>query len=135
MSKPKSKYVQHLQHRHLSKEDEHRITEEVADKYGLQGKARKLLHGIRHVENGRQGREFGVLHPEAERYAKGDPEQSFRTQAEWAAGGIKKHYNGNNLEEFGHRYAPVKGATNDIHGMNKNWLPRMKEYMGDSDGS
>ena len=135
MSKPESKYVQHLQHRHLSKEDEKKITDEVADKYGLKGNARKLLHGIRHVENGKQGREFGVLHPAAERYAHDpDPEKSFRTQAEWAAGSIKKHYDGTNLEEFSHRYAPIKGATNDVHKLNQNWLPNMRAYMEASDG-
>ena len=81
---------------------------------------------------------FSLLLPQyshAERYANDpDPTKSFKIQAEWAAGSIKKHYKGD-LESFAHRYAPVKGATNDVHKMNANWLPNMQSYMESSDGN
>ena len=130
-----SKYANELRKRHLSKSEEDEIINQVADQYKLKGDSRKLLRGIRHVENGRQGREFGVLNSHAERYANDpDPTKSFKIQAEWAAGSIKKHYKGD-LESFAHRYAPVKGATNDVHKMNANWLPNMQSYMESSDGN
>jgi hypothetical protein len=119
----------------LSKDEEESIINKVAKEYGLDDNATKLLHGIRHVENGKQGREFGVLNSHAERYANDpDPSKSFKLQAQWAAGTIKNHYKGD-LDKFADRYAPTKGATNDVHGLNQNWLANMKDYLGDSNGS
>lgn len=104
------------------------IINQVADEYNLQGDARKLLGSIRKVEQGRQGREFGVLEPEAMRFENGDPVQSFITQARWAAGTIKKRFTGD-LESFANRWAPTVGATNDPTGLNKNWLKNIKSFM------
>ncbi len=106
---------------------EYAIINKVADEYKLDDTQRKLLYSIRKVENGRQGREFGVLSPEAMRYEKGDPLLSLETQAKWAAGTIKKRFNGN-LEEFAGRWAPV-GAKNDPTNLNKNWIKNIKFYM------
>lgn len=119
----------------LSKDEEEDIINSVAKKYKLDDKGTKLLHGIRKVENGRQGREFGVLDSHAERYENDpDPSKSFKLQAEWAAGTIKKHFDGD-LEKFAERYAPTKGATNDVHNLNQNWLKNMQSHMGDEDGT
>ena len=104
------------------------VINRVADEYKLGDDERKLLFAIRKVENGRQGREFGVLVPEAMRFEKDpDPIKSLETQAKWAAGTIKKRYKGN-LEEFGNRWAPV-GAENDPTNLNKNWVKNVKSYM------
>lgn len=127
-------YSEALKINKLSKNDESDIINQVAQKYKLDDNETKLLHGIRHVENGKQGREFGVLNSHAERYASDpDPSKSFKLQAEWAAGTIKNHYDGD-LEKFAERYAPTKGATNDVHGLNSNWLKNMKSYLGEEDG-
>jgi hypothetical protein len=108
--------------------DEYKITREVSDEYGLTPEERNLLFAIRYAENGPQGREFGVLTPEAQRYATHpDPAMSFRTQAKWAAGTIKKRYKGD-LEEFQKRWAPV-GVANDPKNLNANWLKNMQYYL------
>jgi hypothetical protein len=100
----------------------------VASFYGLDEEQTRLLHSIRQAEQGKQGKEFGVLKPEAMRFANDeDPDKSFITQAMWAAGTIKKHYKGD-VEKFGARWAPV-GAENDPTGLNKNWVNNVKFYM------
>lgn len=124
-----SKYTDALKSKKLSKDEERDIINQVASDNGLDSDQRKLLHGIRHVENGSQGREFGVLNSKAEKYADDpDPKKSFRLQAAWAAAGIKKHYDGD-LDKFSKRYAPTEGATNDVHHLNQNWLGNMKSYL------
>lgn len=105
---------------------EAQVIEAVAQYYELSPEQTKLLYAIRKVENGGPGKEFGVLAPQAMRFAK-DPVRSFQTQAEWAAGTIKKRFNGN-LEEFAMRWAPI-GADNDPKGLNKNWLKNTQYYM------
>lgn len=108
--------------------DEKSIINTVAKQYNLDEEQTKLLHVIRKVENGRQGREFGVLSPEAMRFEKDkDPSKSFTTQAEWAAGTIKKRYDGD-LKKFADRWAPIN-AKNDPKGLNKNWVKNAKQYM------
>lgn len=112
----------------LSPQQEYTIAREVADQYGLNKDERNLLFAIRYAENGRKGREFGVLTPEAQRYADHpDPVMSFRTQAKWAAGTIKKRYKGD-LGEFQKRWAPI-GAANDPNGLNENWLKNVQWYI------
>lgn len=124
-----SNYTDALKANKLSPDEERDIINDVASENGLTGESRKLLHGIRHVENGRQGREFGVLNSKAEKYADDpDPEKSFRLQAGWAAAGIKKHFDGD-IKKFAERYAPTQGATNDVHSLNKNWINNMTSYM------
>ncbi len=99
---------------------EKRIINEVADEYHLEGEARLLLFVIRKVENGRKGREFGVLHPAA-------INTTYRNQCQWAAGTIKKRFHGD-LKAFADRWCPV-GAENDPQGLNKNWYKNAKYYM------
>jgi hypothetical protein len=112
----------------LGPQEEYDMTKLVADEYGLKGDQRKLLFAIRYAENGRQGREFGVLTPEAQRFADDpDPEKSFLTQARWAAGTIKRRYDGD-LQKFQQRWAPI-GAKNDPKNLNANWLKNVQEYM------
>ena len=102
---------------------EKQIISQVADKYGLKGKARALLYIIRKIENGPVGCEFGVKVPEAMRY-KNNPTRSFWTQAEWAAGTIRKRWNGN-IDNFADRWCPYSA---DPQG-NINWKRNAKFYM------
>jgi hypothetical protein len=66
---------------------------------------------------------MGVLTPEAQRY-KGDHLKSLKLQAQWAAGTIKKRFNGY-IEDFANRYCPHK---TDPEG-NKNWIKNATKYM------
>lgn len=104
------------------------ILDRVADAYGLQGDARRLLYAIRIAENGGPGREMGVLAPAAMRYA-GDHARSLELQARWAAGTIRRRYTGD-LPAFAARWAPA-GAANDPEDMNRNWLPNIRRLMVD----
>jgi hypothetical protein len=103
-----------------------KILSDVADKYKLGAEQLALLFSIRKQENGGPGREMGVLTPEAQRF-KGNYDQSLRTQAEWAAGTIKKRFNGN-VQQFADRWAP-KGVANDPTNLNKNWAPAVNQFM------
>jgi len=110
------------------KGSEYDMIEQVADEYKLTGEKRKLLHAIRGAEQGRQGREFGVLKSEAMRFEKDpDPVKSFVTQARWAAGTIKKRFDGD-LEKFAKRWAPI-GVKNDPTNLNKNWLKNVRSFL------
>ena len=71
------------------------IIASVAKEYNLDEVGTKLLYAIREVENGRQGREFGVLNEEAMRFENDpDPMKSFEIQAKWAAGTIRDRFTG-----------------------------------------
>lgn len=86
------------------------ILVDVGRKYGLSGDSLKLLLVIRKIENGGPGVEMGVGSNfpghRARRHA-GNPDQSLRIQARWAAGTIRDRYAGN-LEAFAKRYCPPK---------------------------
>ena len=80
-----------------------------------------LLAAIRLAENGRAGREFGILHPRVE--------PTYRSQAGWAAATVRKNYGRWDesqselgfIEFLGARYAPI-GADNDPNGLNAHWV-------------
>ena len=87
---------------------EWRIIREVAAEYSLNEEETWLLAAIRRHENGRPGLEFGIGGPmdsghPAHRYRDGV--RSFRVQARWAAGTVKKRYRGD-LAAFARRYNP-----------------------------
>lgn len=81
-----------------------------------------ILLAIRKAENGRAGREFGILHPRA-------VDTNLDTQAGWCAATIIKNRErwkqAGKKEPFiqflGKRYCPV-GAENDPSGLNKHWI-------------
>jgi len=82
------------------------IIADVAREYGLSAEGTRLLQAIRIAESGGAGLEYGIgqyfpKHP-ARRFAD-HPELSLRTQAQWAAGTIKRHYRGN-VAAFARRY-------------------------------
>jgi len=97
----------------LPKEEEHEILMSVVHKYELNEDEARLLFAIRRHENGRPGLEFGIGQEEgpghrARRYAH-DPRKSLRLQAEWAAGTIKRRFDGN-LWRFAQIWCP-RGAA------------------------
>lgn len=87
-----------------------------------------IVAAIRHAENGRAGREYGILHPKA-------LGKSYRTQAGWCAATVQKHYDrwtkaggrGDFLESLARRYCPV-GAGNDPTGLNRHWLKNVRHW-------
>lgn len=112
---------------------EKQVISKVADQYNLNDEQRSLLFAIRKAENGSQGKEFGVLKPEAMRFKDDpDPLKSLTIQAMWAAGTIKKKYKGD-LKDFASKWAPV-GASNDPGGLNKNWVKNVSYFMENQDG-
>ena len=100
----------------------------------LRAKLAPIVAAIRHAENGRAGREYGVLHPKA-------LGKSYRTQAGWCAATVQKHYDrwtkagkkGDFLESLARRYCPV-GADNDPTGLNKHWLKNVTAWTRKIEG-
>lgn len=86
------------------------------------------LFAIRKAENGKQGKEFGVLHPKAKGKKGESRESTLDRQAGWAAATImskrRAHAaakDGSDFVEYlGSKYAP-QGAENDPKNLNKNW--------------
>lgn len=95
----------------------------VARQYDLTPWQTKALLCVRVIENGKPGREYGVLHPKAlNRHEDGTQ----YIQAQWAAGTIKKRLpNPSAIESFANRWAPI-GADNDPNGLNNHWLGNFK---------
>jgi len=88
-----------------------------------------ILFAIRTAENGREGIEFGVLHPRAI-----DQPNSLRVQAGWCAATVSKNHkrwidSGEKVDFItflGNRYCPV-GAENDPNGLNKHWISNVSK--------
>ena len=94
----------------------------AAREYELSEFQTDALRCLRRVENGRPGREYGVLHPDAR-----DTDEL--TQARWAAGSIKKRLqNPAALTQFAKRWAPLE-ADNDPRGLNRYWLGNMSACL------
>ena len=92
---------------------EWRMIRQVAANYGLTDEQTWLLAAIRRHENGRPGLEFGVGGPmdsghRAHRYRDGV--KSFYVQASWAAGTVRRHFDGD-VAAFGRRYNPPNAGA------------------------
>ncbi len=87
-----------------------------------------IVAAIRYAENGRAGREYGILHPRVK--------PTYRSQAGWCAATVQKNYDrwikagrkGDYIDYLGSRYCPV-GADNDPNGLNKHWIPNVKKFQ------
>lgn len=105
-----------------------------------------MLFAIRKTENGKHGKQFGVLHPRA--YAKSGEsfDQSLDRQAGWAASILGKRQDEwnsmssadrGNYSGFHHylqsRYAP-HNVKNDPKGLNKNWLKNFTTHYNEHIG-
>lgn len=95
-----------------------------------------ILFAIRKVENGRKGREFGVLHPRALGEDSENRQVTLDRQAGWAAATIMKNrkrwIDAGMKEDFlvflGSRYAPID-VENDPKGLNRHWIPNMRKHV------
>lgn len=97
-----------------------------------------ILLSIRKAENGRSGREFGVLHPRCLLEIEKEPSNSLFIQACWAAATIVKNRQRWNIagkplpfiRYLGGRYCPPsadpQGYTNWIHNVNY-WFEKYKQ--------
>jgi len=96
----------------------------------LQDKLSRIVAAIRYAENGRKGREYGVLHPKA-------LNKSYRIQAGWCAATVQKNYDRwikaesklDFITFLGKRYCPV-----EAHKLNKHWVKNVKYYFSSSSG-
>jgi hypothetical protein len=94
-----------------------------------------MLGAIRRAENGKQGREYGVLASKAMGQPGDTPEKSLDRQAGWAASSIlanRKRYEASDkkvpFEDFmGSRWAPPNVA-NDPTNLNQNWAGNVKKF-------
>ena len=86
------------------------------------------VFGIRKSENGKPGKEFGVLHPKALGKKGESREVTLDRQAGWAAATVMSKRRaheaskegGDFVQYLASKYAPV-GASNDPNNQNKNW--------------
>ena len=106
----------------LLPEYEWRMIRQIAANYRLTEDEIWILAAIRRLENGRPGLEFGVGGPmdsghRAHRFRDGV--KSFMIQGSWAAGTIKKRYNGD-LDAFGRRYCPPNAVR---------WTQRLRHVI------
>lgn len=88
----------------------------------------KLLKAIRLAENGKPGREFGVLSHKAD---------TFEKQAGWCASICYKNYvywelhpeiDQDFISYLGSQYAPI-GAANDPSNLNSNWVKNVRYHF------
>lgn len=102
------------------------IAIKVAREYELDSWQTQALMCVRVAENGREGREYGVLTPQAmNRFDDG----SQLIQARWAAGTIKKRLpNSTHIKEFASRWCPI-GAKNDPNNLNKHWVGNFENCL------
>jgi len=87
-----------------------------------------IVAAIRYAENGRKGREFGVLHPRCP--------DTYRGQAGWCAATVQKNYDrwvaagkkGDFISFLASKYAPV-GVDNDPNNLNVHWYKNVRFYV------
>ena len=97
----------------------------------LRDKLAPLVASIRYAENGRSGREYGVLHPNVE--------PTYRSQAGWCAATVQKNWDRykqqeddtKNFDEYiaflGNKYCPIDDPR-DIIGLNSNWIRNVSSF-------
>ena len=93
----------------------------------LRSELAPIVAAIRYAENGRKGREYGILHKRVG--------PTYRSQAGWCASTVQKNYdlwvNGGRKGEYlvflAKRYCPI-GADNDPNGLNQHWLGNVKKF-------
>jgi hypothetical protein len=94
-----------------------------------------MLYAIRRAENGRMGREFGVLSPKAMQQKGDTPQTTLDRQAGWAASSIlanRKRYDASDKSQsfetfMGNKWAP-QGVANDPNNLNKNWATNVTKF-------
>jgi len=124
--------------------DEHEVILNAAKRNNIDEndhETMSMLYAIRSTENGRAGKEFGVLH----KNAVGKPGQTLDKQAGWASSILMKRkgeWEGMDsttqakYKGFPHylqsKYSPTIGATNDPKGLNNNWLDNFTHHYNEN---
>jgi len=98
-------------------------------KPSLRSKLAPIVAAIRYSENGKAGKEFGILHKRCPK--------TFRGQAGWCAATVAKNHarwlkagkQGEFVVFLGRRYCPV-GADNDPNSLNQHWIGNVRHYTG-----
>ena len=86
-----------------------------------------IVAAIRYAENGRAGREYGILHPRV------DP--TYRSQAGWCAATVQKNWDrwhkagakGEFITFLGGRYCPLDDPR-DKDKLNRHWIPNVNKF-------
>jgi len=93
----------------------------------LRSELAPIVAAIRYAENGRKGREYGILHKRVG--------PTYRSQAGWCAATVQKNHDrwvkagrkGEYLVFLAKRYCPI-GADNDPNGLNRHWLGNVEKF-------
>ena len=100
----------------------------------LHTKLAPLVVAIRYAENGAEGREYGILHP--------DVDPTYRSQAGWCAATVQKNWDryeqhGGDTEDMqeyinflGNVYCPLDDSR-DITGLNQYWQKNVTTFYRD----
>ena len=86
-----------------------------------------IVAAIRYAENGRAGREYGILHPRVK--------PTYRSQAGWASASAMKSYDrwvkagkpGDFIAHMGARYCPISDPR-DKGGLNAHWISNVTKF-------
>ena len=119
-------------------EDEINTITRAAERNGCYGEDYLLLLAIRKAENGRAGRQFGILHPKALAQIAAAPGRSLDIQAGWAGATIVKNRRrwqragceGDFIDFLGDRYCPKQADEQGNFNWKKNvryWFERFKD--------
>ena len=119
--------------------DELSVILAAAERNNCRGDDLLILFAIRKAENGRPGREFGILHPKALAAIEAEPRRGLDIQAGWAAATIVKNrrrwieggYPYDFITFLGNRYCP---SATDPQG-NKNWKKNVRYWFGKFKGT
>lgn len=93
----------------------------------LRTKLAPYVAAIRYAENGRAGREYGILHPRVK--------PTYRSQAGWCAATVQKNWDrwvkagrkGEFVTFLGGRYCPLSDPR-DKDKLNQHWIPNVKKF-------
>jgi hypothetical protein len=110
-------------------ESEIPIIKKSAERNGIQYKSDDwyLLLAIRMAENGRPGREFGILNSKAYNLDLQAARCAYTIRNQHIRSGIKE-VNEKYLLSLQKRYCP-ENASNDPQGLNKNWLKNVTYHF------
>ena len=94
----------------------------------LRTKLAPYVAAIRYAENGRAGREYGILHPRVK--------PTYRSQAGWCAATVQKNWDrwvaagsvGEYVTFLGGRYCPLDDPR-DKDKLNQHWIPNVKKFQ------
>jgi len=86
-----------------------------------------IIAAIRYAENGRAGREYGILHERCP--------DTYRGQAGWCAATVQKNYDrwvkagseGEFISFLGARYCPLDDPR-DKDGLNRHWIKNVSHF-------